>query len=196
MGGRLQGLQKWPAEVQKWGGESEGKNRDKTRITTAGGRGGGRKEKVNPLASVSGERRRWRGGSWIPSMQAAWNGWGSSGLSARCPRARETERDTARETRIGSAVTPPPRLTRRREPAVCPLRNPTAPARRSRPLTMTRHECCLEAESRRWSTRRVQSTAGQVSKNKCLLEPHTVGFLAAGSHMIPAKWCAYWSCCG
>lgn len=152
-------------QVQRWGGEFEG-NRHKTRITTRGGRGGGRREWNNPVASVSGERRWWRGGSWIPSMQAEWNGWGSSGLSARCPRARETVRDTARETRIGSAVTPPPRLTGRKEPVACPLRNPTAPAKRSRPLTMTLHECCSEAESRRWSTRKVQSTAGQVSNNK------------------------------
>lgn len=102
-------------------------------------------------------------------MHAPWNGWGSSGLSARCPRARgKTEKETARETRSGSADTPPPQPTggRWRDPAAFPLRNPTAPVRRYRPSTMTPRECCSEAEPRRWSTRKVPNTAGQVSKSK------------------------------
>lgn len=146
------------------------------RITT---RGGVNKKKKR----VPGDRRWCRGGRWIPSMQAAWNGWGSSGLSARCPRARGIERETARETGIGSAATPPPRPTGRREPVAYPPRSPTVPARRSRPSTMTLPECCSEAESRRWSTRRAQSTAGQVR------EPFTGVVLLSGSSAFGRRMC-------
>ena len=176
------GLKKWPTEVPEpggelrcsWGGARAGY---RTRIPTRRRGGGGGEEGLKESEIIQwrvseGSVCSERGGRWIPSMQAAWNGWGSSGLSARCPRARETGSGTAWETRTGSAATPPPLLTGRREPAACPLRNPTAPARRSRPLTMTPRECCSEAESRRWSARKAWSTAGQVSQGKCLLHSH------------------------